>query len=160
MPSPNRLLRYWTSPQARTFLAVGGAGYVVDVATFNVLRSSFANVFLDPTTARVLAAAAAMAVTYVGNRALTWRDTVGRDRRHEVALFVVFSVIGLCFSVATLMISHDLLGLTSRLADNISANVVGLGLGTIFRFWTYQRFVFAPNDHQSRDEDRAILVRS
>jgi putative flippase GtrA len=34
------------------------------------------------------------------------------------------------------------LGLTSRLADNISANVVGVGLGTVFRFVTYKRFVF------------------
>jgi hypothetical protein len=41
-----------------------------------------------------------------------------------------------------LVLSHDLLGLTSRLADNISANVVGLALGTLFRYWSYQRFVF------------------
>ena len=35
-----------------------------------------------------------------------------------------------------------MLGLTSRLADNISANVVGLALGTVFRYWSYKRFVF------------------
>ena len=40
------------------------------------------------------------------------------------------------------MISHDVLGLTSRLADNISANIIGLALGTIFRYLTYKRFVF------------------
>ena len=43
----------------------------------------------------------------------------------------------------TLAISHDVLGLTSRLADNISANVVGLALGTLFRYWSYKTFVFA-----------------
>jgi hypothetical protein len=42
-----------------------------------------------------------------------------------------------------LVVSHDLLGLTSLIADNISANVVGLGLGTAFRFLTYRRYVFA-----------------
>ncbi|MSW42688.1 MAG: GtrA family protein, partial [Actinobacteria bacterium] len=31
---------------------------------------------------------------------------------------------------------------TSPLADNVSANVIGLGLGTIFRFWSYRRWVF------------------
>ena len=31
---------------------------------------------------------------------------------------------------------------TSRLADNI-ATVVGIGLGTLFRFWAYRRWVFA-----------------
>ena len=85
-----------------------------------------------------------MVVTYIGNRAVTWRGESGRDRRREVALFIVFNLIGLGFSVVTLAISHDLLGLTSRLADNISANVIGLALGTAFRYWSYKRFVFAP----------------
>jgi hypothetical protein len=30
----------------------------------------------------------------------------------------------------------------NALADNISANVIGLGLGTLFRFWSYRKFVF------------------
>ena len=55
---------------------------------------------------------------------------------------MVFNVIGLGFSVFTLWVSHDLLSLTSRLADNISANVVGLALGTAFRYWSYREFVF------------------
>ncbi len=144
-----------------TFLAVGGVGYVVDVGVFNALRSSYAIGFLDPTTARVLAAMAAILVNYVGNRTFTWRHASRGDRRREVALFFVFSVIGLGFSVATLAISHNLLGLTSRLADNISANVVGLGLGTLFRFWSYRRFVFAPSPSpMPRDDDRASLVHS
>jgi putative flippase GtrA len=39
-------------------------------------------------------------------------------------------------------ISHYLLDFTSTLADNIAANVIGLGLGTAFRFWSYRRWVF------------------
>lgn len=58
-------------------------------------------------------------------------------------MFVLFNVIGFGFSILTLAISHDLLGLTSRLADNISANVIGLALGTVFRYLTYKRFVFS-----------------
>ena len=50
----------------------------------------------------------------------------------------------------TLVLSHDVLGLTSRLADNTSANVVGLALGTVFRFVTYRRFVFAPPKPRGR----------
>ena len=93
--------------------------------------------------ARVLAVAAAMVVTYLGNSLLTWRGEGDGDRRREVVLFVVFNVIGLGLSVLTLTISHDVLGLTSRLADNISANGVGLALGTLFRYWSYKTFVFA-----------------
>jgi putative flippase GtrA len=34
------------------------------------------------------------------------------------------------------------LGFQSALADNISANIIGLVLGTIFRFWGYHNWVF------------------
>jgi len=129
--------------EVRTFLAVGGSGYVVDVAAFNLLRSMQAFAALDPSVARTLAVAVAMCVTYVGNRTLTWRHHTSGNRRREVGLFVLFNIIGFGFSIATLVISHDVLGLTSRLADNISANVVGLALGTVFRYVTYKRFVFA-----------------
>lgn len=126
-----------------TFLSVGGAGYVVDVAAFNLLRSMDTFAALDPAVARTLAVALAMLVTYSGNRRLTWRDCPTENRRREVGLFILFNIIGFGFSIVTLVVSHDVLGLTSRLADNISANVIGLALGTLFRFLTYKRFVFA-----------------
>ena len=50
--------------------------------------------------------------------------------------------IGLGISLTILWFSHYVLGLTSPLADNISANIVGLGAGSLFRFWAYRRFVF------------------
>jgi putative flippase GtrA len=137
-----QLLAKLTNPEVATFLAVGGAGYVVDVTSFNLLRSESFLSTVDPSYARIVAVALAMVVTYLGNRLLTWRDQATGDRRREVALFIIFNMIGLGLSVATLVVSHDLLGLTSSLADNISANVVGLALGTLFRYWSYKTFVF------------------
>jgi hypothetical protein len=55
-------------------------------------------------------------------------------------------------------VSHYVLGFESRLADNISANGVGLVLGTMFRFWSYRRFVWAAPDEveaASADGDAA-----
>jgi hypothetical protein len=49
----------------------------------------------------------------------------------------------MAIALACLAVSHYLLDLRSPLADNISANGVGLVLGTLFRFWAYRRFVFA-----------------
>ena len=136
------LVARFASAEVLTFLTVGGLGYVVDVASFNALRSTAALGSVDPSYARILAVGLAMVVTYLGNRLFTWRGQSTGDRRRELGLFVVFNMIGLSISVVTLVVSHDLLGLTSRLADNISANVIGLGLGTLFRFWSYKRFVF------------------
>jgi putative flippase GtrA len=139
---PETLVRRFLSREVITFLVVGGLGYVVDVVSFNVLLSTTRLGSVDPSYARILAVALAMVVTYLGNRLLTWRGQSTGDRRREVGLFIVFNMVGLGLSVLTLVISHDLLGLTSRLADNISANVIGLALGTLFRYWSYKRFVF------------------
>jgi putative flippase GtrA len=143
-PILNRV-RAVLTPEVLTFLAVGGAGYVVDVAAFNWLLSVRPFAGWDPSVARVLAVLVAMVVTYVGNRLFTWPGSA-EGRAREVVLFGLFNAVGLGISVLTLVVSHDLLGLTSRLADNVSANVVGLALGTVFRFWSYRTFVFASPD--------------
>ncbi len=52
-----------------------------------------------------------------------------------------------------MLFSLDLLHLTSRLADPLSANGVGLLLGTVFRFWTYRLLVF-------REDADAVAVRA
>jgi putative flippase GtrA len=158
MRLPDVVRRIPLSPQVLTFLAVGGAGYVVDVAVFNLLRSTATLGAWDPSVARVLAVAAAMVVTYLGNSLFTWRGESSGNRRREVSLFVVFNLIGLSISVLTLTVSHDLLGLTSRLADNISANVVGLALGTLFRYWSYKTFVFAHTGAGGATADEATLL--
>jgi dolichol-phosphate mannosyltransferase len=132
----------WRFSHVLSFLAVGAVGYVVDVAAFNAFRVFEPFRSLDPAYARTLAVVLAILVNYVGNRSYTWRDVASEDRRRELGLFFAFSIVGFGFSLAALLISHDVLGLTSRLDDNVSANVIGLGLGAVFRFWTYQRFVF------------------
>ncbi|WP_082575275.1 MULTISPECIES: GtrA family protein [unclassified Nocardioides] len=155
MPSDarsSRARRLLPSREVLTFLAVGGAGYVVDVLAFNWLRGQPLTGSLDPAVSKVLAVCVAMVVTYLGNRLLTWRER-SSDTRREVITFVVLNLIGLGIAVATLVLSHDVLGFTSPLADNISANIIGLGLGTAFRYWSYRRFVFT-----AAPEPRAIPV--
>ena len=151
------LLRRVLTPEVASFLLVGGAGYVVDVAVFNALLGTAPFDRWDPALARVAAVAVATAVTYAGNRLLTWRGRSRHGRRREVALFALFNAVGLGISVLTLVVSHDLVGLTSRLADNVSANVVGLALGTAFRFWSYRTFVFRPAEET---DDAAARART
>lgn len=144
--------------EVASFLAVGAAGYVVDVVAFNVFRSLPVLGQLDPTVAKVLAVAAAMVVTYLGNRLVTWRGRGRRDGRvREVAVFAALNLAGLGITLVPLVVSHDLLRMTSRLADNVSANVVGLAAGTAFRYWTYRRLVFADSLDRGADQDPAEI---
>ena len=41
--------------------------------------------------------------------------------------------------------------MTSALADNISGNLIGLGVGTLFRFYAYRKWVFS-NGPELADE--------
>ncbi len=126
------------------FATVGAVGYVVDVTAFNLLRYAGEPGLLEgkPLTAKAISVTIATIVTYLGNRHWTWRDR-GRHRfSREYAPFFVLNGVGLLIAVGCLFVSHYLLGLTSPLADNLSANVVGLGLGTLFRFWAYRTYVF------------------
>jgi putative flippase GtrA len=130
--------------EAMKFGVVGGVGYIVDVGVFNLLRYGGGDGPLEhkPLTAKAISVAVATVVTYLGNRHWTWRDRERTGAGREVFLFFVFNGVALLISVTCLAISHYWLDLRSPLADNISANVVGLLLGMAFRFWTYRTFVF------------------
>ena len=71
----------------------------------------------------------------------------GESLRREAVLFAALNAGGLLIALTCLGISRYVLGLDSRLADNVAANGVGLVLGTAFRFWSYRRFLWtAPAD--------------
>lgn len=135
------------------FGMVGGVGLVVDVALFNLLRVTVLSPELlheGPVVAKAISTSAAIAVNWVGNR--YW--TFGPHRRprafREGFEFALVSVGGMLIGLACLWVSHYVLGFTSLLADNISSNVIGLALGTAFRFWLYRVWVFGPQRAPSR----------
>jgi putative flippase GtrA len=122
------------------FGVVGAIAFVVDVGTFNLLR----NGAMDdrPLTAKVISTVLATTVAFAGNRQWTFRHRERSTLRREYALFFGLNAVALGIALGCLGVSHYLLNFTSPLADNISANVVGMALGTMFRFWSYRRFVF------------------
>jgi putative flippase GtrA len=132
--------------EAVRFAVVGLAAYGTDLLVFNVLLL-VAGVPSVP--AKVVAAAAAIAVAFAGSRWWTWRhrrtDRIGR----EYALFVLVSVLAAAIQVACLLFSRELLGLRSAVADNVSANVVGMALATAFRFWGFRTVVFPDRERSA-----------
>jgi putative flippase GtrA len=126
------------------FGTVGVGAFVIDVGVFNILvHAGNPAVFSDkPVSAKVIAALLATLFAYFANRQWTWRDRERRGFAREYALFLLFNGIALVITVIPLAISRYALGLDSAWADNISANIIGIGLGTIFRFWAYRRWVF------------------
>ena len=148
------------------FGSVGAVAYVVDLGLFNLLRFGPGELlFHKPLTAKVISVAVATLVAWIGNRYWTFSDRKTSSRGRELAGFVVVNVGGLVIGVGCLAFSHYVLGFRSPLADNISANVVGLFLGTAFRYVFYRRLVFTggpdevPVEEPQSDTERIDAVR-
>jgi putative flippase GtrA len=125
------------------FAGVGGVAYLVNLGGFNLLvHFPFSPLAEKPVTGSLIAGSASIVVAYFGNRFWTWRDRPRRAMSREISLFFLINGLAIGISSSTLFISRYLLGFDSALADNIAANVIGVGLGTIFRFWSYRIWVF------------------
>ena len=130
------------------FGVVGSVAFLVDLGVFNLLL----HLTDKPLTSKTLATVIATTVAYAGNRTWTFRRRTRSGVRREYVLFFLLNGVGLLISLTCLAISHYVLDFTSRLSDNIAANVVGLVLGTTFRFWSYRRWVFLQPDQPEQPE--------
>ncbi|MFG2105453.1 GtrA family protein [Micromonospora chersina] len=127
------------------FATVGGFAFLVDFALFNYLASVR---HMPPVAAKTISTVIAATLAFLGNRFWTWRHRQRSHPAREYTLFFFFNGVGLGIAVACLAISRYGLGaiwpevFQTPLADNIASFIVGTGLGTLFRFWSYRRFVF------------------
>jgi putative flippase GtrA len=135
------------------FGIVGAFAFVIDIGLFNLLLYGGGPLTDKPLTAKAVSVAVATTFAYFGNRFWTFRHRGRTNMGREYILFFVFNGIAMLISLACLWISHYVLGLDSPLADNISANVVGMALGTLFRFVAYRTWVFpaVPDDAADRE---------
>jgi putative flippase GtrA len=132
--------------QLLSFVLVGGVGLVVDIVVFNALRTTVLEpsaVHGGPVIAKAISTSLAIIVNWIGNRFWTFRSERRSDVVREGIEFAVVSAAGMFIALGCLWVSHYVLGYTSIIADNIATNVVGLALGTAFRFALYRWWVFA-----------------
>lgn len=121
------------------FGTVGSVAFVVDVVLSNVLRFG---VGLGPLTSKAISVAVSATVAFCGNRFWTFRHRKRQGIGKEYVLYFGLNAVGLLIALAVVGFTFYVLKLDGPIAYNISANVIGLGLGTLFRFWSYKRWVF------------------
>jgi putative flippase GtrA len=125
------------------FGVVGGTAFAIDTIVFGALLGAGVETVIAKTLATVVSATAA----FIGNRFWTWRHRARSALHREYVLYFVFNLIGLGITLAVLGLSHYALGsvwpvFATPAADLIFGQLIGNALATIFRFWTYRRFVF------------------
>jgi putative flippase GtrA len=131
-----RLLAY----ELGKFGIVGAAAFAVTDAGTNLLHFRAG---LGPLISNVIATVLAMAVSYAGNRYWTFRYRQRSGVRREGVLFFLLNGVGLLIQLACLGSATYLLGLHGKLAYNV-ALVIGIGLATLFRYWSYRTWVWRP----------------
>ncbi|MGO8979470.1 MAG: GtrA family protein [Streptosporangiaceae bacterium] len=124
--------------EGASFGVVGAAGFVINLGAADVLRyDAGLGKYTALATATILAAVA----TYFGNRFWAFRHRTGTGSPRETGLFFALNGIGLLIQAACVWLADDLLGFTGR-ASYLAAVIVGTGLGTLFRFWSYRKWVW------------------
>lgn len=125
-------------PEMAKFGIVGGIGAVIDLGGAAVLHSSYHQGAL---TAKAISISVATVVTYLGSRLWTFRHRENQALHRETVLFFALNVVGLLIAEAVIACTTKVLGYKDPIAFNL-ASLIGTGLGTIFRFYAYRKWVF------------------
>jgi putative flippase GtrA len=140
--------------EAAKFLAVGGVATAVAFVIFNGLAHGWLGgpgpMHDQPLGAFVVANTIGMLVSYRGSRSWAFRHREAVGRAGGRLSFFAINVTSMVIPLACLAFTRYALGRSDPVADNIAANVVGLGLGTLARFWAIRQFIFLSPAHLER----------
>jgi putative flippase GtrA len=131
--------------EAAKFGVVGLAGFIVSLGGADVLHFDAG---VGKYKAVVAATIAATVVTFLGNRYWAFRHRERTGMGRETVLFFVFNAIGLAIQLVCVAIVVDGAGLQGKIWYNL-ANLCGIGLGTLFRFWSYRKWVWRSQEPAS-----------
>ena len=137
------------------FGTVGALAFTVDIVLLNVLSVGLG---VPELRSKVAASVVATCVAFALNRAWTFRHREQQGLGRESLLFFALNAVGLAISLVVIGGVTYGLDLQGALALNI-ANVFGTGLGTLFRFWSYRRFVWLhPEQVEAAAEDGDVVA--
>jgi putative flippase GtrA len=119
----------------------GVVGILAFVLTLVLVNAFHSGAHMGEVLATTLANVLATVFAFVGNKFWAFRHRKGSHLRRETILFFVFNGIGIVITDGVVAAVHYGLGLTGNLSYNV-ANIVGIGLATLFRLYTYRRWVF------------------
>jgi len=119
------------------FGVVGFVGLVVTEGVTNLLRYQAG---LDRLSSFAIASVIATGITFIGSRYWTYRHRERSGMRREAAVFFAVNGIGVAISEVPVGLTYPL-HLNGGLSYNV-ALIGGIGLATLFRFWSYQRWVW------------------
>jgi len=125
------------------FGIIGAIGLAITNLGYILLHSHG----IGPVTSTTIATIVATIVAYFGNRYWSFKHRERTNIPREGTIFFVLNGIGLLIQDAVVAFNSYVLHLEHhKLAEFIALNM-GIATATVFRFWSYRRFVWAdPGD--------------
>jgi putative flippase GtrA len=122
------------------FGVIGLAALVIDLSLYNVLAPQ------GWLKAKCVSTIAATVFAYFGNRHLSFSHRARTSIGRETSFFFGINMIALLFAELIIgLFAYPLNQRNDHFVMNL-VNLVTIGIGTIFRFWAYKRFVFQHPD--------------
>lgn len=139
------------------FGVVGGVAFIIDTAIFLWMMNG--PMHGSEVKAKIVAGLVATMFSWVANRYWTFRHRRRASVVRELILFIIMNGIGLFIAAACVWVTKYWIGLTDQTSLFVAGSVVGLILGTIFRFFAYRFWVFTEelDDEPGFDHDRELL---
>jgi putative flippase GtrA len=98
---------------------------------------------VGPVTSTTIATIIATIVAYIGNRYWSFRHRERTSVPREGTIFFVLNGIGLLIQDAVVAFNSYVLHLEHHKVAEFLALNAGIAFATVFRFWSYRRFVWA-----------------
>ncbi|MEA5456202.1 GtrA family protein [Sinomonas sp. JGH33] len=122
------------------FGLVGGVAFVVDSAVFVGLLNG--PLHSSEVWAKSIATVVASIFSWVANRYWTFRHRKQANVVREAILFAIMNGVGLLIAAGCVAFTKYILLMTDKVSIFVAGSIVGLVLGTIFRFFAYRFWVF------------------
>jgi putative flippase GtrA len=122
------------------FGVVGAAAFIVTWGGTNLLHFVLG---MGPLTSATVATVVAASFAFIGNRYWTFRHRAASGLGREYFLFFVLNGVGLLIQLLCIGFTEYTLKLDDHFSYNV-ALIIGIGFGTMFRYWSYKKWVFLP----------------
>ncbi len=129
------------------FGVVGAINFGVDTGLFNAFHVGLGVGIL---TSKAGSTTVATTLSYFMNRHWSFSHRARTGLRREYVLFFAINLVALAIGLVILAISEYGLNYRDTLSENI-ANLIGIAIGTVFRFWSYKRWVFMRHPEPHRE---------
>ena len=136
--APWRLLGRRLRGELALFGGVGAVNLAGDIVFFNLFAFE---VGMPPLVAKSVSMVITGTIAFFGHRHLTFRHRRGGGVSREVPLFVAVTLASVVLSLLPLFVARHVLGLTGVFWLNV-ANLFGIALGTIARYFSYRGVVW------------------